>query len=182
MENTWGPEFVTDPTAEAEVPVEEHEDDDDLIVPPPPNARPQSPDKESLGKALRELEAAKARVERDAHKAQNEMREQLVMQLLPVLDNLDRTISAAQGAPSVIDGVRLVRRQIIGVLEGFGLRRLEALHQRFDPAIHEAISVAPVRDPRQDGLIVDQLEPGYAMGDKLLRAARVIVGRAQRYH
>jgi molecular chaperone GrpE len=182
MENTWGPEFVTDPTAEAEVPVEEHFDEEDNVIPPPPSPRPQPADRESLGKALRELEAAKARVERDARKAQDEMREKLVVELLPVLDNLDRTIAAAQAAPSVVDGVRLVRRQIVGVLEGFGVRRIEAMHQRFDPAIHEAISVAPVRDPRQDGLIIDQLEPGYAMGDKLLRAARVIVGRVQRFH
>ena len=183
MENTWGPEFVTDPTAEAEVPVDEHLDEDDDAIPPPPPQRPPQPiDRESLGKALRELEAAKARVERDARKAQDEMREQLVVQLLPVLDNLDRTIAGARGEPAIVDGVRLVRRQIIGVLEGFGVRRIDALHQRFDPALHEAIGVAPVRDARDDGLVVDQLEPGYAMGDKLLRAARVLVGRAQRYH
>lgn len=134
-----------------------------------------------MTRALRELEAAKARVERDAKRAQDEMREKLVLQLLPVLDNIDRTIAVAQQhreAPSVVEGVRLVRRQIAGVLEGYGVQRIDARGQPFDPSVHEAVSVVPV-DPRSDRLVVDQLEPGYAMGNRLLRPAKVVVGRAR---
>ena len=183
MESTWGPEFVTDPTAEAEVPVEEHEEDD-VIEPPRPVAMAPEPDKQSLARALRELEAAKSRVERDAKRAQDEMREKLVLQILPALDNIDRTIAAAEHAreaPTVVEGVRLVRRQLVGTLEGFGVRRLDARGQPFDPTYHEAISIVPVENPRHDRIVIDQLEPGYAMGDRLLRPARVVVGRA-RYH
>lgn len=181
METQWGPEFVTDPTAEAEVPVDDAtmEDDDVVVAPPPPET-----DRAAAARALRELEAAKARVERDAKRAQAEMREQLVHQLLPVLDNLDRTIAVAQQnreTPSVVEGVRLVRRQIAGVLEGYGMQRIEARGQRFDPALHEAVSMVAVEDPRHDRVVVEQLEPGYAMGERLLRPAKVVVGRA-RYH
>lgn len=142
------------------------------------------PDRASVTRAYHELEAAKARVERDAKRAQDEMKQRLVMQLLPVLDNLDRTISAAQqrrDAPTVVEGAHLVRRQLVGVLEGYGVRRIDARGLRFDPAMHEAISMVQIDDPRHDRTVIDQLEPGYALGDRLLRPARVVVGRA-RYH
>jgi molecular chaperone GrpE (heat shock protein) len=181
VETSWGPEFVTDPTVEAEVPVDDATSEDDEVIAPPP---PPEPDRGSMARALRDLEAAKARVERDAQRAQDEMRQQLVRQLLPALDNLDRTIMAAQKnreAPSVVEGVHLVRRQIAGVLEGYGVQRIEARGQAFDPAKHEAVSMIAVDDPRHDRFVIDQLEPGYVMNGRLLRPAKVIVGRA-RYH
>ena len=181
MNTHWGPEFVTDPTAEAKIPIDDATTEDDDVIAPPP--APEST-RTAAARALRELEAAKARVERDAKRAQDEMREQLVLQLLPVLDNLDRTIMVAHEngeTPSVVEGVQLVRRQIAGVLEGYGMTRIDARGQRFDPTIHEAVSMVAVDDPRHDRVIVEQLEPGYAMGDRLLRPAKVVVGRA-RYH
>ena len=182
METTWGPEFVTDPTAEAEVPADEIVDDGDVdpVAAPP---APAPTDRAGLTRALRDLEAAKARVERDARRAQDEMRQAVVRDLLPALDNLDRTISVAQQnreAPTVVEGVKLVRRQIIGILEGYGVRRLEARGQPFDPSLHEAISMVAVA-PQHDRLVVDQLEPGYVMGERLLRPAKVVVGRATRH-
>lgn len=183
MQTTWGPELVTDPTAETDVhPIDdemarEADAEDDLVVPPPP-------DRGTLTRALRELEAAKARVERDAKRAQEEMKQKLVVQLLPALDNLDRTLAAAQQnreAPTVVEGAYMVRRQIAGVLESYGVRRIDARGQRFDPAQHEAVSMVHVDDPRHDRKVIDQLEPGYAMGDRLLRPAKVVVARA-RFH
>ena len=188
METSWGPEFVTDPTAEAEVPVDEVLDDEDtgqIIPPPPPRGAEGEPDRAAMTRALRDLEAAKARVERDAQRAKDEMRAQVVLQLFPLLDNLDRTIAVAhqqREAPAVVEGVGLVRRQLVAILEGYGVRRLEARGQPFDPALHEAVSMAAVNDPRHDRVVVEQLEPGYLMGDRLLRPAKVVVGRAQRYH
>lgn len=145
-----------------------------------------APDRTSLQRALRDLEAAKARVERDAQASAQELREKLVFELVPVLDNLDRTIRAAVAngeSPAVVEGVRLVRNQFMGVLARYGVERLEAKHQRFDPRLHEAISMVPVSHPSAHNVVVDQLEPGYRYGDKLLRPAKVIVGRHEpRYH
>ena len=138
------------------------------------------PDRASLTRALRDLEAAKARVERDAEANAQSLREKLVLELVPVLDNLDRTIAAAHqsgDAQAVVEGVRLVRNQFLGVLVRFGIERLEVKHQRFDPKLHEAISMVPVTHPSAHGVVIDQLEPGYRYGDKLLRPAKVIVGR-----
>src|SRR6185503_21271828 len=108
-----------DPTAEAEVPV-------DATAPPP------SPDLDTMRRALRELEAAKVRVERDAQRAADELRERLVLELLPVLDNLDRTLHSAEVAgesQAMLQGVRQVRGQFAAVLGKYGVERIDAKHQ-----------------------------------------------------
>src|SRR3569623_3578503 len=110
-----------DPTAEAEADTRDVTDE---------------PDRASLARALRELEAAKARVERDAQRAADELRGKLVLDLIPVLDNLDRTIAAARAngdAPAVVDGVRLVRAQMDQLLVRYGVARIDAKHQPIAP-------------------------------------------------
>ena len=110
-----------------------------------------------------------------------ETQEQLVGKLLPILDDLDRTIRAAAvasgDARALVEGVRLVRSQLEGVLRGYGAERVDARDQAFDPKCHEAVSMIPVADPRGHGRVLDQLEAGYRFGDRLLRPAKVVVGR-----
>jgi molecular chaperone GrpE len=168
-----------DPTAEAELPMAEME----------PAAT--SPDLDTMRRALRDLEAAKARVERDARRAADELREKLVLDLLPVLDNLDRTIRAAENvaaadvpaAAATVQGVRQVRSQFANVLAKFGVERIDAKHHRFDPRIHDAVSLVPVSHPSAHDVVIDQIEPGYRFGERLLRPAKVVVGKlTPRYH
>lgn len=137
-------------------------------------------DRERLARAVNELEAAKARIQRDARIVQEETRSKLVSELLPVLDNLDRAIAAAEAnrnAAAVVDGVRLVQRQLETVLLGYGLVRFDAVGAVFDPTVHDANSMIVVADASQDRRVVAQLEPGYKFGDRLLRAAKVVVGK-----
>lgn len=165
-----------DPTAEAEIDTRDDEQEQ-------PSA---GPDQATLLRALRELEAAKARVERDAERSAQQLREQLILELLPVLDNLDRTIYAAEEsgeAPAVVEGVQLVRSQFASVLSRLGVERIEAHRQPFDPSLHDAIGTVPVTHPAAHNVVIDQVEPGYRFGDRLLRAAKVIVGKhVPRYH
>jgi molecular chaperone GrpE len=137
-------------------------------------------DRHAALRALRNLEATEARLTRNARREIDEARGKLVQELLPVLDNLDRTIRAAYGSrndPAMLEGVRMVRHQLEAVLRGYGVERIEALDQRFDPNLHEAIGVATVSDPRRHGVVVQQAEPGYRFGDRLLRPAKVSVGK-----
>ncbi len=129
--------------------------------------------------ALADLEAAKARVARDAARMREELSAELVGELLPVLDNLDRSI-AAGGDEAVLQGVRMVRAQLAGVLDKYGLERFDALGDVFDPRVHDAMSVADVEGRALDGVVIDQWAPGYRMGERLLRPARVVVGRHRR--
>jgi molecular chaperone GrpE len=137
-------------------------------------------DRQAALRALRNLEATEARLERNARRDVEEMRGKLVQELLPVLDNLDRTIRAAQANrsdPAMLEGVRMVHQQLEGVLRGYGVERIEALGQRFDPALHEAIGMVPVAEPQRHGAVVHQAEPGYRFAGRLLRPAKVSVGK-----
>lgn len=139
------------------------------------------PDPSSTIRALRDLEAARARVERDASRVYDDTRSKLVAELLPVLDNLDRTIRAAaatSASAALVEGVRRVRTQLECVLRGYGVERIDAVGARFDPSVHEAVSVIAIRDPARHAFVLDQAEPGYRFGDRLLRPAKVVVGRS----
>ena len=135
---------------------------------------------ESLARALRELEAARGRVERDAQLVADETRKQLVEQLLPVLDDVDRMIRTAEDAddaPAIVEGARLVRTRLESVLRGFGVERIDAINQRFDPAVHDAVALIDVREPGYHDIVIDQMRPCYRFGKSLLAPAKVIVGR-----
>jgi molecular chaperone GrpE (heat shock protein) len=164
-----------DPAAATRLPVEDGRED----VPTQATPALSPDDRRAVRDALADLQAARTRVERDAARVLEDTRTKLVVELLPVLDNLDRSI-AAGGDPAVIAGVEQVRAQLAGVLRGYGLERFDAIGQRFDPRQHDALGVAPVSDPARDGTVVEQWEPGYRAGAKLLRPARVVVGRLRR--
>jgi molecular chaperone GrpE (heat shock protein) len=136
-------------------------------------------DRQAAVRALRNLEATEARLERNARREADDARGKLVQELLPVLDNLDRTIRAGHTTrdPAMLEGVRLVRHQLEGVLRGYGVERVDAVGQRFDPSLHEAIGVTAVGDPARHGVVVHQAEPGYRFAGRLLRPAKVSVGK-----
>jgi molecular chaperone GrpE (heat shock protein) len=144
--------------------------------PPPPSI-----DAETLRSALADLEEAKNRVRRDAERQIELMRAQVLEALLPVLDNLERSLAAAAGAASVdslVNGVGLVHTQFLHALAQFGLSRRSAVGERFDPRLHDAIAVIPVADAHQDGVVLAETEPAYCVGDRVIRPAKVQVGRA----
>lgn len=106
--------------------------------------------------------------------------EGLVRNLVPVLDNFDRSISAAeQGASpeAVIDGIRAMHKSLQRALEPVGLIRIEAVGQPFDPERHEALATIETCDVLPD-VVTDEIEPGYILADRVVRPARVRVSRA----
>jgi molecular chaperone GrpE len=101
-------------------------------------------------------------------------------ELLEVLDNLDRALEAAAATQSVdalLEGVRLIRSQFLSRLESAGITALDALHQPFDPALHEAVTTVPVASPEDDDRVVGVIRSGYRIGDDVLRPAMVAVGK-----
>ncbi len=144
------------------------------------NGSSEGADRASLARAISDFEAARARVERDAERLYDEKRRELVLQFLPVSDDLERTLRAAEAgsvrAPALVDALRMVHRELQGVLARYGLERIDAVGQRFDPTLHEAVATHPVVAPKLVGTVVQQTAPGYRFGGKLLRAARVSVG------
>lgn len=101
----------------------------------------------------------------------------LMDELLPVLDHMELALKAACGKggdASFVDGVRLVYDQMQGVLAKFGLVPIDAEGQVFDPALHEAVSHLPSPDVPENHVMV-QSRRGYKMGERVLRAAQVVV-------
>jgi molecular chaperone GrpE len=101
----------------------------------------------------------------------------LIERLVPVLDNFDLGLSAArstEGASVIVEGMDMVRRQLLEVLAQQGVETLEAEGQPFDPNLHEAVSQeASATVP--EGSVVRQLRKGYRMKDRLVRASLVVV-------
>jgi molecular chaperone GrpE len=120
------------------------------------------------------------RARRDVEDAERRSRETLLRELLPVFDNLERAVthaSHATDAKAVVDGVRMVLRQFLDTLDRIGIRRVPTVGAAFDPNLHEAIQqLETVEQP--PGTIVAEVQAGYQMGERLIRAAMVVVAKA----
>lgn len=100
--------------------------------------------------------------------------------LLPVIDDFERGLKATEGAEdasSVRDGMVLIYNKLIKYLEKNGVKAMDPEDREFDTERHEAISVVPVADESQKGKIIDTVEKGYTINDKVLRHAKVVVGQ-----
>jgi molecular chaperone GrpE (heat shock protein) len=151
---------------------------------PSPEVNPSTRtiDVETLRQALAELEDAKQRLRRDNERELAGLRSRVLDGLLPVLDNLERSINAAESSRNVqalLDGMKLVHGQFLAALAPYGLERVSAVGTRFDPAVHDAVAIIPVADPAQDGVVVAETEPAYRVGGRVVRPAKVQVGRAR---
>jgi len=150
------------------------------VVDDDPGETAKLSEKEALKRALADLQAAEGRVARDAERVYDETRAKLIRELFPVLDNLDRTLAASgDDTAPLVAGVRMVRLQLEQVLTRFGVERIDAKGEQFDPSVHEAIATVPA-ESADVGRVVEEVEAGYRYGGKLLRAARVVVGAPQR--
>ena len=104
----------------------------------------------------------------------------VIVSLLDVLDDCDRAqkqLDASQDIDSIKEGVLLVFNKLKGVLQNRGLRPMETINQEFNPDLHESITSIPVSDPALVGKVVDELQKGYYLNDKIIRFAKVVVGR-----
>jgi molecular chaperone GrpE len=139
--------------------------------------------RDRLLRALAETENTRRQAERSAEDARQYGIASFARELLPVVDNLRRAVEAAErhrrDTPedsALIDGVRATEQLLMNALARFGVRRIEAQGQPFDPALHEAMM--EVDDPNAPpGSVVRVLEDGYTLHDRLLRPARVVVNR-----
>jgi molecular chaperone GrpE len=130
--------------------------------------------------AKAELDATRARLERDLERKVELRFSDLVVGLLECADDLDRAIehgaTIRQAAP-VVQGVALARERFLGALAKAGLERIEPLGEPYDPNVAEAVGVAPVSDPDAHDTVIAVDRAGYKLGERVVRPARVVVGR-----
>ena len=102
----------------------------------------------------------------------------LMLGLLPVLDDLERALASIppkSAKPNWVDGIRLIERKFRASLEIQGLTSIEALGKPFDPNLHEAVR----QDKGEEGIVVEELQKGYKLHDRVIRPAMVVVGNGE---
>jgi molecular chaperone GrpE len=128
-----------------------------------------------------EFDNFKKRVARERTETWSRAQAGLLEKLLPALDDRRRVVDPADAGPldgpaaALLDGVSLVQRNVLSVLERAGLAEIPAEGQVFDPAVHEAVLTESTDDPGRDGRVAGVLQRGYRFGDRLLRPAQVVV-------
>jgi molecular chaperone GrpE len=138
--------------------------------------------KDRLVRLQADFENYRRRAQREREEAVRYGSQNLFKDLLTTVDNLDRAIDHARKAvgggdvESLLQGVELVHKGLLGLMSRFGVAEVEALGKPFDPAVHEAMSQAPDASVAPN-TVVEVLQKGYKLRDRLLRPARVIVAR-----
>jgi molecular chaperone GrpE len=131
-----------------------------------------------LKRVAAEFENYRKRVVRDPERVVARAHERLVKELLPVLDDLERALAAAEQheEAKLEEGVRLVQRELADALEREGLAEIET-NGVFDPHVHEALLSQP--SDAEEGSVIEVVQKGYRLGDRVLRPARVVVAAPQ---
>jgi molecular chaperone GrpE len=123
-----------------------------------------------------DFENYRKRVAREAVEAESRGRAGLAKGLVPVLDNLERALAAANPEEDhLAEGVRLVRDELVAVLERAGVESYSPAGEAFDPDWHEAM----LTRPGEAGMVLEVLEKGYRLDGQVVRPARVVVGAEQ---
>jgi molecular chaperone GrpE len=128
-----------------------------------------------LQRTRADFENYRKRTQRDVAEARRYAHTEFARSLLPVLDNLQRALATSwkqADKEPLIQGVDLVRSQMLQLFGRFGISPINALGQPFDPHVHEAVQQLP-RDDVSPGTVVEVLEPGYLLHERVLRPARV---------
>ena len=131
-----------------------------------------------LKRVAADFENYRKRVARDQEGLVARAHERLVKELLPVLDDLERALEAAakHEEAKLEEGVRLVHRELVEALAREGLIEVETDGQ-FDPHVHEALLTQPSQ--AEEGSVIEVLQKGYRLGDRVLRPARVVVSQGE---
>lgn len=146
---------------------------------------------EALQERIRELEdrllRTRAEVQNLQRRAEQERRDavryanaELMRRLIAVLDDMERALAAvdpSQHDAPVIAGVRLVYENLLKALREFGMMPVDALHQPFDPHVHEAMMRQPTAG-HPEGTVIEELAKGYVLHERTLRPSKVIVAAA----
>ena len=158
------------------------EENEDEVHSGPKNLKEAQAQIDELNDRLLRLTAEYDNFRKRSQREKNESRQfanqHLLEKQLPVLDNFEMALMAAENAdPAIRDGVQMIYDQFLSVLKEAGVEGIDAGGELFDPNIHEAISQKETTEV-EEGTVVQQVQRGYKLNDRLVRPARVIVAKA----
>lgn len=134
-------------------------------------------------RAMAELDNVRRRAERDVANAHKYGNDKFIDALLPIIDSLEQALQAgdeegeSSGVAAMKEGVGLTLKLFADVFEKFGVKQLCPLGEKFDPQVHEAISMVPMPD-KEPNTVIDVIQNGYLLNDRVVRPARVIIAKA----
>ena len=120
-----------------------------------------------------DLENIRRRTREEQAESRQRVIEEVVMQFLPVFDNLERAVNAPGETESWRRGVEMVLRQFQGALDALGLKAIPAVGEAFNPSYHEAVMQEPA--DAAENTILEEMQRGYLLGDKVIRPSKVKV-------
>ena len=129
-----------------------------------------------------DFENTKKRLEREKSEAIKFANERLLIEILPIVDNLDRamaSLSEGHDPEKVKQGLKLAQEELHQVLELHGVKTVKALGEPFDPERHEAVATVE-SDGAKEGTVVDEIQRGYALNGRLIRPSRVRIAQNRR--
>jgi molecular chaperone GrpE len=135
--------------------------------------------KEAWMRSAADFDNFRKRSRRELEDARKAGREEILRELLPVFDNLERGIQSAQQAAdvkAVTDGLQMIIKQFETTLGRMGISKVGTIGKSFDPGVHEAIQQVETSE-HAPGTVVAEVQPGYMAGDRLIRAAMVVVAK-----
>jgi molecular chaperone GrpE len=126
-----------------------------------------------------EFDNYRKRIDRERREHADAAASSFLLEVLPVVDNLERALQAPAGpeAEGYRAGVELIHRQLLDLLRKRGVTPIEALGADFDPRIHQAVS-QETSEAHRDGEVMEEMQRGYMLGDRLLRPAMVKVAKS----
>ncbi len=130
-------------------------------------------------RARAESENIQRRAARDVENAHKYGAERLVRDLIPVVDSLEKAVEIAQDIQGAdAEGIELASRLLVDTLARHGVERIAPEGEPFDPAWHEAVAMAP-DDNCEENTVINVVQPGFSLNGRLVRAAKVVVSRAE---
>lgn len=126
-----------------------------------------------------ETQNYKRRIEEETEKIIKYANENLIEQMLPILDNFERALcfdnkDANEELSKFLDGIKMIHGSFANVMESFGLKEIKAQDQPFDPVYHQAV-LTSTDETKENGLVLEVLQKGYILKDKVIRPAMVRV-------
>ena len=109
-------------------------------------------------------------------------KEKIIKTLLPALDNLEHTLTNAQSAEDVdvfVKGIRIIYDQMLDILKSQGVERIKAVGEKFDPALHEAMT-QKTEPGKEENIVLEEFQTGYKLNGRAIRPSRVIVNKPPR--
>ncbi len=134
---------------------------------------------DKLLRTFSEFENSKRRMARERLELINSASKNIILELLPVIDDLERALTSAQDKPELdafAEGIKLVHNKFLGILSKQGLEAISSVGENFDLDLHEAVSKMPAPSDDQKNKVMFEVEKGYKLKENVIRFSKVIVG------